>query len=157
MNIFILDEDIVLCARYHVDKHVVKMILETTQLLNNAYIKHNANLKPIYRETHKSHPCSLWASETSSNFEWLVALGMELCKEYSYRYGKVHKCQDILSYFSDRGFNLPVGGLTKFVQCMPGQYHSDNAVISYRNYYKFEKHLLAKWTKREVPIWWNEI
>ena len=113
MNIFILDEDIVLCARYHVDKHVVKMILETTQLLNNAYIKHNANLKPIYRETHKSHPCSLWASETSSNFEWLVALGMELCKEYSYRYGKVHKCQDILSYFSDLGFNLPVGGLTK--------------------------------------------
>ena len=33
MNIFFLDENPTLSAQYHVDKHVVKMILETAQLL----------------------------------------------------------------------------------------------------------------------------
>ena len=37
MNIFFLDTDVKKCAEYHVDKHVVKMILETCQLLYTAH------------------------------------------------------------------------------------------------------------------------
>lgn len=36
MNIFFLDRNIRKCAAYHCDKHVVKMILESTQLLSTA-------------------------------------------------------------------------------------------------------------------------
>lgn len=36
MNLFYLDDDLDLCAEYHIDKHVGKMQLEATQLLSTA-------------------------------------------------------------------------------------------------------------------------
>ena len=155
MNIFILDTDIELCAKYHCDRHIVKMILETTQLLNNARIKHNPNASHVYKETHKNHPCTLWCSQTDSNFKWLNNLGLELCKEYTKRYNKTHKCESILTYFKEMDFYIPKGDLTPFVQCMPEQYKADDAVTAYRNYYLGEKKSFAKWTNCEVPYWWK--
>lgn len=155
MNIFILhDTDFDLCAQYHCDKHVVKMILETTQLLNNARFKHNPSLSPIYKPTHINHPCSIWASETRSNFNWLTNLGLALCKEYTLRYNKRHKCHDIIEFFSESDMYLPDGNLTPFAQCMPDQYKHKNAVEAYRNYYRGEKRDIAKWTTRSTPDWW---
>ena len=154
MNIFVLDLDPEQCAMYHVDRHVVKMILETTQLLNNAVYRHN-NVIPIYKITHNNHPASIWASKTKSNFIWLNNLGLSLCKEYTYRYGKIHKCQEYLELFSKRDFNLPDGDLTDFVQCMPNEYKAENAVDAYRRYYIGAKQSLAKWTNRTIPYWWK--
>ena len=37
MNIFYLDNDPMTCAQMHNDKHVIKMILETCQLLSTAH------------------------------------------------------------------------------------------------------------------------
>jgi hypothetical protein len=157
MNIFVLDNDIELCAQYHVDKHVVKMILETTQLLNNAFVKHNPMSSPIYRPTHVNHPCSIWASKTKSNFIWLNNLGLSLCKEYSYRYGKIHKCQEILERFAKKDFLLPDGELTEFAKCMPDEFKSDNVVFSYRKYYMGAKQSFASWKNRPIPEWWSVI
>jgi len=157
MNIFILDNDIDTCARYHVDKHCVKMILETTQLLNNAMITGDSNYTPVYRQTHKNHPCSLWAYESINNFNWLVKLGLSLCEEYTYRYGKIHKCQSLLENFlqaSDK-LSLPKIGMTPFKLCMPDKYKVKDPVESYRNYYRGDKAYIAKWSKREQPEWWN--
>jgi hypothetical protein len=154
MNIFILDNNIELCAQYHNDKHVIKMILETTQLLNNARIKYDPNASHIYRETHKNHPCSIWAATSSANFNWLTKLGLALCSEYTFRYGKIHKCQKIIQWFSISSSFVPEGELTPFVQCMPDQYKSNDAVAAYRAYYIGEKKDMAKWKGREVPEWW---
>lgn len=134
------------------------MILETTQLLNNALIKHDKNYKPIYNETHKNHPASLWASASLANFDWLNKLGLALCKEYTYRYGKIHKCQAYLEKFAlpETRTALPKGSMTPFAKCMPDQYKVDDAVESYRNYYRGAKAGFAKWTKRAVPDWWNK-
>lgn len=155
MNIFVLhDTDFDLCAQYHNNRHVVKMILESTQLLNNARIKHNPTASHVYRETHKNHPATLWTAETDSNFKWLTNLGLALCKEYTYRYGKKHKCEDIISYFKESNLYIPKGKLTPFVQCMPDQYKNENAAEAYRNYYRGEKRDIAKWTGRPIPEWW---
>lgn len=156
MNIFVLDNDVDTCARYHVDKHCVKMILETTQLLNNAMIAGDSKYEPVYRQTHKNHPCSLWACESVENFNWLVSLGLALCEEYTYRYGKTHKCQSILRSFATQsdGLSLPKAGLTPFKLCMPDAYKVSDAVESYRNYYRGDKAYIAKWTRREQPDWW---
>lgn len=152
-----MDYDIKRCAQYHVDRHCVKMILETTQLLNNALIKHDRSYIPVYRETHKNHPCSIWASESVDNFIWLSNLGLALSKEYSYRYNKVHKCDEII--FGMRNSisinKIPKLGLTDFKKCMPDEYKTEDIVSSYRNYYLGSKRHLAKWTKRDIPDWWK--
>lgn len=93
MNIFILDTDIKLSARYHVDRHIVKMPLETAQLLCTAHHAGGTDKDTIpYRMTYKNHPCAMWARENISNYTWLCYFGLELCYEYTYRYKKVHKC-----------------------------------------------------------------
>lgn len=153
MNIFVLDLDVDKCAEYHCDKHVVKMILETTQLLNNALIKNDSAYNPVYKQTHKNHPCSIWASENRANFEWLVNLGLALCSEYTLRYNKTHKCQPIIESFKKMSSRLPAGNLTEFNKCMPDEYKTNDVVESYRKYYKGDKVAIAKWKSGSKPYW----
>ena len=155
MNIFVLDTDVRTCARYHNDRHCVKMILETTQLLNNALIVSNDQYKPCYRETHRNHPASIWTRESVANFKWLNKLGLELCDEYNYRYGKIHKCYQYLIDFDKYCTNLPDKEQTPFKLCMPDLYKSVDAVSSYRKYYMSEKRHIASWKNREIPHWWK--
>jgi hypothetical protein len=156
MNIFVLDTNVKLAAQAHVDKHCVKMILETTQLLNNALIVGSPGYQPVYKQTHKNHPCSIWTTESVDNFNWLNNLGLALCEEYTFRYSKTHKCQPILEQFSSLigTLTLPKIGMTQFQLCMPDQYKVDDPVESYRNYYRGDKAYIAKWSKREKPTWW---
>jgi len=156
MNIFVLDTDVTKAAQYHIDKHCVKMILETTQLLNNAMIVGRPGYDPVYKMTHKNHPCSIWTAESLDNFEWLTDLGLALCREYTFRYSKTHKCQPIIQSFSDDAKNLilPKIGLTPYKLCMPDQYKVADPIESYRNYYRGDKAYIAKWSKREQPYWW---
>lgn len=130
------------------------MIIETTQLLNNARIIHDPFYDRIYKQTHMRHPASLWASDNKSNFEWLNDLGLALCKEYTYRYNRIHKCQQYLEFFKNIPFDMPNGEMTPFVQCMPEKYRQDNAIEAYREFYRNEKRSFAKWKKRPTPLWW---
>ena len=95
MNIFILDWQHKTCAEYHCDKHVVKMPLETTQMLSTVHWRYN-NDGP-YLPVHQKHPCTLWAGQTVENYIWLWKLGIALCEEFTHRYDKVHSCERILA------------------------------------------------------------
>ena len=57
MNIFLLDWNTDVCAQYHCDKHVVKMILESTQMLSTVHSKYYSDLAP-YLPVHAKHPCT---------------------------------------------------------------------------------------------------
>lgn len=124
MNIFWLDEDMARCAEYHCDKHVVKMLLESVQILNTvlykAYYDRVVETKPQdsffeelctfgymarlgrkrnslpYKPTHPNHPCVAWAGECTGNFKKLTLLATKLSNEYTYRYGRRHKSADAL-------------------------------------------------------------
>ena len=143
----------------HVSVHVIKMILETTQLLCSAWHMTDPEhcvYKPCYKLTHKNHPCAIWTRESIQNYKWLCELGIELCKEYTHRYGKIHKCQ---AYIYDLSLNipkLPNIELTAFRQAMPDMYKDKNAVEAYRQYYFFDKLHLHSWNgrvnSRECPI-----
>ena len=93
MNIFFLSCKPRICALYHADKYIVKMILESCQLLCSAHYMSKSTYQPPYKLTHKNHPCSIWTRTSLSNYNWLVEMSLELCKEYTYRYEKVHKSQ----------------------------------------------------------------
>ena len=153
MNIFILDENQTTCAKYHCDKHVVKMILETAQLLCGVHWI-NGN-EAAYKLSHKNHPCSIWTRECIENYIWLCKLGLELCSEYTYRYNKIHKSQKIIEWCCSNLPNIKSnnGNITQFALAMPNEFKVDCKIQSYRNYYKGAKTSIANWKNRETPQW----
>jgi len=162
MNIFILDKDPILAAQMQCDKHVVKMILESAQLLSTAHhvLDGNSAREGIYKPTHVNHPCSIWVRESVHNYEWLWKHLSALCNEYFYRYGKQHKTSSLLNTLIF--FPKDLGGFyrTSFAVAMkvrPECIVEGDPVQSYRNYYKTkQKDFKMVWTKREVPSWFNE-
>ena len=154
MNIFILDNGIEKCAQYHCDQHVVKMILESAQMLCTALNK--KGFTTPYKSTHIKHPCVLWVEESYDNFIWLKNLAFELNVEYRFRFEKDsdHKSISILKEISNLEYNNR--GLTEFAQAMPDEYKiSGDAVTAYRQFYIGEKLKFARWTKRSAPEWAN--
>lgn len=153
MNIFILDENIAKCARYHCDKHVVKMILESAQIL--CTVSNLTGLKTPYRSTHVKHPCVKWASKSIQNWRWLKRLAYALNREYKYRFNnsKDHKAYTIISKLKEP--DLPNIGMTEHPQAMPDMYKiPGNAVQAYRCYYVGMKRSFATWKRRKHPKWY---
>lgn len=159
MNIFALDSDPIKAAKYHCDKHVVKMITETAQILSTVHHElktKNIDIDKIYKLTHINNPCSNWVKRSLSNYNWLVTLGLELGKEYTYRYGKIHKTQDVLTYLNNVKPVIDDGGLSKFVMVMPDEFKiNSDPILSYRNFYNKDKSKFAKWRYSETPFWFK--
>lgn len=163
MNIFILDNNILKSVSYYCDKHVVKMLTETCQILCTVYREVAKEEVPdfIYKATHKNHPCVKWCRKSYANFLYLTLLGRALYNEYQYRYNKLDKHvrnKQILNYLQSNGIfvDLPLGEITQFALAMPEKYKCDDAVKSYREYYLGERTHLFKWTKRPIPYWITE-
>jgi len=154
MNIFLLDWDVKKCAEYHCDKHVVKMILETAQLLCGVHhITDQVADQVPYKLSHKNHPCSIWARESLTNYLYLTELGLALSEEYTYRYGKKHKSLAAIEWCVTNKAQICDKGLTTPALAMPEEYKVNDVIQSYRNYYKGAKQQILKWKKREVPLW----
>lgn len=152
MNIFVLDVNPIRAAEMHCDKHVVKMILETAQLLSTAHhVLDEEPIEGIYKKTHMNHPCAVWVRESIGNYTWAFLLGRALCKEYTRRYGKVHKTEAVLELLSKEPKNIPREGKTKFVQAMPDEYKSEDVVEAYQRYYIGEKLSMLTYKNSTIP------
>jgi hypothetical protein len=179
MNIFYLDRDAKRAAQMHIDKHVVKMILEYAQLLSTAHRILDGTLVEglsksgrkakryqlpdqrdslLYTATHSNHPSAIWCRQTSMNYDWLYSLFVETCNEYTYRYSKIHVTDDKLRHaLSHRPKNIPQGNFTDPTPAMPDTYKvAGDGVQSYHNYYIGDKHEMARWTNREMPLWFAD-
>ena len=170
MNIFVLDKDPQIAAQMMCDKHVVKMIVESAQMLSTAhrvlegtewtdYAKNGRRIKRwkspyklmedlLYKASFVGHPCTQWVMKNDKNYYWLT----------EHRYGKVHKTDDMISLIRYRKpQNIPIAdSITPFAQAMPEEYKNDNAVEAYRAYYLGEKTGFAKWKNAETPSWFKE-
>lgn len=178
MNIFYVDSDPIIAAQNLVDRHVVKMILESAQLLCTAhrvldgreivtYTKNNRRQKYwliesdnretiLYKATHVNHPSAVWARTSVENYNWLFDHFHALGNEYTFRYGKKHKCLRgemplLLSApphkLRDFDFTTPPSAMA------PEYIVSEDPVQNYRNYYKNGKSRLHQWTSRTPPSW----
>ena len=157
MNIFVLDLDPKQAAIYHGDKHVVKMILETAQMLSTAHRLADNCKFGFYQITHKSHPCSKWVRSSSSNYHWALKLLASLCEEFEYRRGKKHKTEGLLYMLRDSPSFYPSESPLPRPQCMPDEFKCDNVVDAYRSYYQSkcdEGIVTYKWG-RNPPNWLN--
>lgn len=173
MNLFLLDKDPELAAIYHHNKHVVKMITESGQILSTALqLSHHMlgdNFKHLYKPTHQNHPCILWCHE-KHNFAWAVDLMDALIREYDYRYplnkGKFLKARYLVENFKrvvqiNWGILLPNPNWKTAALAMPeeyrvftsGRFPKLDPIKSYRNYYVNAKIPNQSWGKRGEPFW----
>lgn len=186
MNLFILHEDPVIAAQMQCDKHVVKMLLESAQMLSTAHrvldgtvqiapsksgkrmVKHYRLFdepeadKILYKAVHVTHPCTLWTMESSKNYEWHWMHFDALCDEYTYRYEKTHRTIQLLrSPLWTLPTNIPKGPMTPFRLAMKSNPECmvGDPVESYRLFYQTKQsRFKMAWTKREQPWWFkNEI
>lgn len=157
MNVFYLDADPATAAQQQCDKHVVKMILETAQLLSTAHRvldgDERADNNGLYKATHKNHPSAVWARDNSANYEWLWQHMSALMAEYTNRYGKTHATERLTHSLWELPRNITHDDFTPPPQCMPDRYKGDCTVSAYRDYYLGEKMAIAKWSHSEVPTW----
>jgi hypothetical protein len=179
MNIFYLDRDPERAAQYHCDKHVVKMILESAQLLSTAHrvldgvmvggkSKTGRNVKRwslnnefdsvYYTASHVNHPSAVWVRASPYHYNWLHALFGHLLTEYTFRYGKIHKCEGLLKPLQRFPSNQSYASIFEEPpQCMPDDSKNIlSSVIAYRNYYYNHKARFAKWSVRPTPSWWDD-
>jgi len=178
MNIFYLHEEPQKCAYEHCDKHVVKMIIEYAQLMSTAHrvldgelffslSKNNRKIKryklPDERDdklmlaVHENHPSNIWLRQSNENYKWLWQMWFHLNREYTYRYGKTHKCMRLLMDLIHTPNNIPTGKFTPPTPAMPEECKiSGKSLESYHKYYIEKKNYFAKWTNRETPTWYVE-
>jgi hypothetical protein len=170
----------------HLDKHVLKMIIEYAQLMSTAhrvldgteYIDLTANNRRIKRwrlndgrelslmkASHVHHPSSVWVRANHENYDWLYMMWKCLLKEYTHRYGKNHACSRLIGLLFQSPKNISRDNFFPPTPAMPAEVKvlSENPIAgrkydslgSYRKYYIQNKAHFAKWTKREIPSWFQ--
>ena len=175
MNIFYLDKDPDQAAVWMVDRHVVKMIVESAQLLSTAhrYIDGFIEITSenssrwalndfrdafLYKATHLNHPSNIWVRKTIGNYSWLKDHFVALLNEYTYRYGKIHKTAQLLPILSYAPRTIQLGDMTEVPCAMPDEFKiSSDPIQNYRCYYSSGKSHLHAWTGRKPPEWLNVI
>lgn len=180
MNLFVLDECPTKSAQMQCDKHIVKMVLESGQMLSTAHrlldgtmskrpsksgktmakyfaVSDSVMESTLYRVAHAGHPCTVWTMQSTDNYNWHYAHFVALCDEYSYRYGKTHMTDTKLRVMlKTPPANIPTGKLTKQPLAMQSNPECmfDNVVKSYRAYYKTKADRFKMvWSKRSTPDW----
>lgn len=171
MNIFFLNKNSVISAQSLCDKHVVKMILESVQLLCSAHHLHPKENAPenLVKLTHQNHPCAIWCRSHVQNYEYLLHYTHSLLAEYKLRYGKTHSMfklaidlhlwPDIPELDATKLIKFGNWYITKPPQCMPDEYKQEDTIEAYRAYYKHGKRVdkngknMMVYTKRQPPAW----
>lgn len=158
MNIFATDPDPVKSAIALDDKRLVKMCVETAQILSTAVRKtagdEVANNRNLYKSTHANHPCVKWAAEDSAHFAWLIDHGFSLCLEYSIRFGKTHGSMRVIMAIS--GMFPPC----QFPKGMTFQNSARNASLDFDYsdlpvHEAYQAYLRARWRTDKVPPKWT--
>ena len=154
MNIFVTDSCPVQSAQNLPDKHIVKMPLETCQMLSIIYSDWYYGVGKLYksdgtpyRTAHgafRNHPCTQWAAANQYNLAWLIMHGLALCDEYTLRYRKVHTCQDVIHQATriyDSIFDEPAYSayhkVKRFTRAMPESIKFDttiDTITAYKQY-----------------------
>ncbi|MFW6357973.1 MAG: pyrimidine dimer DNA glycosylase/endonuclease V [Chroococcales cyanobacterium] len=156
MNIFVVDPDPKVAARSLCDKHIVKMPVESAQILCSVAHRHGYSHAP-YRPFSVKHPCVIWAGNTRGNWEWMVTHALTLCEEYTRRYGKRHKSQDVIEWVKEHSAGPETGELEPFVMAMPEECKGKNPIEAYRRYYLDYKLPFATWKPpSEPPKWFTD-
>jgi hypothetical protein len=183
MNLFVLAKDPIEAAKLQCNAHIVKMTVESAQMLSTAhrmldgYVEKNTSKsgkrqvdhwihpdpfldKVLYKAVHFKHPCTVWTMKSNNNYTWHYVHFVALCEEFTYRYGKPHstevKLKEVLKQLPK---NIPVGYFTPQPLAMgsnPECMNPNDIVGSYRAFYQTkQERFKMSWKKRPVPEWFQ--
>jgi hypothetical protein len=159
VNIFYLDRDPKIAAQMHCDKHCIKMILESAQMLSTAHRVIDgddyANERGLYKMAHKNHPSTIWVRSSDEHYNWMYSLMLSQMEEYTYRYDKHHATERLIEPLRLLPTSIENNGFVDPPMCMPEYCKKDDVVSSYQNYYIEEKSDFATWKRRAMPEWFN--
>ena len=150
MNIFYLHEDPRKAAEYQYNKHVVKMILESAQMLCTAHHHYGNGDNVPYKKAHYNHPSTIWVRENSLHYDWLYEHMMALGSEYKRRYGRTHMSIDKCGHLHEAPTDIPHEPFEQPPQAMPDEYKDKCSLQAYWNYYIGAKRIIANWKKEEI-------
>lgn len=174
MNIFAVDQSPFVSASSLPDKHVVKMPLESCQMISIIYSKWYYNWGDVYKadgtpyETKKgafrNHPCTQWAAKNYENLAWLIVHGIHLCTEYNKRYGKIHSCNKTLFEAKKLFHNKTDEVITihsmvdSFARAMPDDIKNDDTIddiTAYRKYLNTKLWVKDNYVRipERKPVW----
>lgn len=151
MNIFATSQCPIQCAQEMTNVHVVKMILESAQLLSTAHFVIDG-VQVGYKPTHKNHPCAIWCRETAGNYAWLYNHFKALCREFTYRTGKVHKSSEQLQALWLWPKGIKAGKLTPFALCASEEFTGVSGLDVHQRYQAYLNAKFAEWRSRDKPI-----
>ena len=154
MNIFFLSREPKLCAEFLGDRHCVKMVLETAQMLSTAHRMCGGSTE-VYGAFAPNHPMSKWVRRTRANYRWTLALFRAMMDEFDYRLAYRHASGRLTKHLKEIPPAIPVGELTDPPQCMPDEFRHPDAVVAYRRYYaeKYRQGIVAYGWNRAMPEW----
>jgi len=130
MNIFFVEVLPDKAAKALCEKHCVKMILESCQMMVSGLRTNGVSVDSDWKVTHVNHPMTKWVTESKANFQWLALHAKALCEEYTSRYNKRHACEDLVDsimHGSMEGY--PDIGFTDVPLCMPDEFKT----VEFRN------------------------
>jgi hypothetical protein len=155
MNVFFIYLDPDQAARHHGDKHVIKMILESVQLLFTCWhvlespswvnqYRLDTGREP-YKRCYENHPCAVWVRARLANYTWLVRLARALCAEKRRRWpqGREHACAPMIEWLSEHHPSFPDAStevITPPPKAMPTEDRGPgrslgDSLVAYRTYY----------------------
>lgn len=171
MNIFAVDEDPYLAACMLPDKHIVKMPLETAQMLSIIYSPHYHDIAQLPKKdgspyntkkgAFKNHPCTIWAAATKHNIAWLLQHGIALCEEYTYRYGKEHGAEVAIRTAALLWHGACPEKHSPFVRAMPDEFKLNtkiDTVTAYKMYVASKPWVASNYLRvpERKPSWVDE-
>jgi len=155
MNYFYVEKDPTSAAQALCDKHVVKMILETAQMLSTAHrLTEYPQADFVYKPTHSNHPSTKWLRSSQIAYKHGLQHLCALFDEYRHRYNKTHATERLLPYLSQVPEALPDLPFVDPPQCMYDECRHSDTVEAYRSYYRVRRNEIdMRWTNREAPAW----
>lgn len=115
MNLFVLDTDPKIAARFLDDKRLGSALMEACMMLSVA-VRGQGETGPglLCRPTHQWHPVTLWVGATVSNWQWCLQYACAVNAEFTFRYGTRHSAGERLTYISTFASCLLPGPLLPF-------------------------------------------
>ena len=149
MNIFYVHADPIVAAQQLADDHIRKMQIESAQMCCTTHWESGSEAP--YKRAHKNHPSTIWVRQSIQHYDWLVEHGLEICREFELRYGKLHATQKVLEWCKDNKPNIPDNGFVAPPKCMPDEFKVEDTIESYKNFYINDKVKVKQLDWKKIP------
>lgn len=149
MNIFYIHTDPIIAAQQLADDHIRKMQIESAQMCCTTHWESGSEAP--YKRAHKNHPSTIWTRQSIQHYNWLVEHGLEICREFELRYGKLHATQKVLEWCKDNKPNIPDNGFIAPPKCMPEEFRVEDTIESYKNFYINDKVKVKQLDWKKIP------